>query len=115
MFREAKRRCYIVSSTSKKPLGRAADLADDEAGWEALDEIEDIVGGRVGGSKDNARSNLKPWPKGIEPTLEELPKWGRLTAVLTEIEEEIRRQESQGGWDSMYLSYPLFFTLMEVP
>jgi DNA excision repair protein ERCC-4 len=115
MFREAKRRCYIVSSTSKKPLGKSADLADDEAGWEALDEIEGIVGGKVGGSKDNAPSNPKSWPKGIEPTLEELPKWGQLTAVLTEIEEEIRRQESQGGWDSTYLSCPLFPKLMEVP
>lgn len=103
MCREAKRRCYLVSSTFKKPLGRSDDLADDEAGWEALDEIEGIVGGRVEGSNNYTRNNPRPWPKGIEPTLEELPKWGQLTAVLTEIEEEILRQESQGGWDSMCL------------
>lgn len=81
----------------------AADLADDADAWDALDEIEDIVGGRVGGN--NPAEQKKSWPKGIEPVLEELPKWSRLSAVLTEIEEEIRRQEL-GGWDSK----PLWFS-----
>lgn len=71
---------------------------DDVDAWDALDEIEDIVGGRVAGN--NPTDPKKNWPKGIDPTLEELPKWSRLAAVLTEIEEEIRRQELQGGWDS---------------
>jgi DNA excision repair protein ERCC-4 len=101
IFREAKRRCYTVSSTSRKPLaGQVDDFADDEEAWEALDDIEEIVGGRIANSRSGTQ---KKWPKGIEPTLEELPKWSRLTTVLTEIEEEIRRQESQGGWDSELL------------
>jgi DNA excision repair protein ERCC-4 len=100
IFRVAKRRCYTVSSVTGRPsVGRVEDLADDPDAWDVLDEIEDVVGGRVASGKNNGKDNKK-WPEGLEPTLEELPKWSRLTAVLMEIEEEIRRQDSQGGWDS---------------
>lgn len=79
--------------TTTKQLQNASSDGDEEA-WEALDEIEGIIGGRIAGqgNKDSV------WPKGLEPTLEEQPKWGRLVDILNEIEEEIRSQQISGGW-----------------
>ena len=91
IFREGKRRCY--SLTTAKQLQNAPSDEDEEA-WEALDEIEGIIGGRITGQA-NKRSM---WPKGLEPTLEEQPKWARLVDILNEIEEEIRSQQISGGW-----------------
>ena len=43
------------------------------------------------------KAKRKPWvPDGMEPVLEELPKWSLLADVLQEIEEEMLRQESLG-------------------
>lgn len=91
IFREGKRRCYTLAST--RQLQNAPQDEDEEA-WEALDEIEGIIGGRITG-----QGNKQPvWPKGLEPTLEEQPKWARLVDILNEIEEEIRSQQTSGGW-----------------
>jgi DNA excision repair protein ERCC-4 len=91
IFREGKRRCYSLTS-SKEPLNTQTD--EDEEAWEALDEIQGIVGGRIA-----RESNRQPvWPKGLEPTLEEQPKWARLVDILNEIEEEIRSLQISGSW-----------------
>lgn len=90
IFREGKRRCY--SLTTKEFSNTQLDV--DEEAWEALDEIQGIVGGRIArqGNKQSA------WPKGLEPTLEEQPKWARLVDILDEIEEEIRSQQISSSW-----------------
>jgi DNA excision repair protein ERCC-4 len=91
IFREGKRRCYSLTTTNQH-LDAQPD--EDEEAWEALDEIQGIVGGRIisKGKKQSA------WPKGLEPTLEEQPKWARLVDILNEIEEEIRSQQISGSW-----------------
>ena len=90
-FREGKKRCYSLNAT-KEPSH--SHLDEDEEAWEALDEIQGIVGGRIAhqGNKQSA------WPKGLEPTLEEQPKWARLVDILDEIEEEIRSQQISNSW-----------------
>jgi DNA excision repair protein ERCC-4 len=90
IFREGKRRCYSLTTT-KQFLNAQPD--EDEEAWEALDEIQGIVGGRIA-----YQGNKPVWPKGLEPTLEEQPKWARLVDVLNEIEEEIRSQQISGSW-----------------
>ena len=91
IFREGKRRCYSLAKT--EPLLNAR-LDEDEEAWEALDEIQGILGGSISrqGNKQSA------WPQGLEPTLEEQPKWARLVDILDEIEEEIRSQQISGSW-----------------
>ncbi|KAJ8703445.1 DNA repair protein RAD16 [Pleurotus ostreatus] len=93
IFQAAKRRCYTMSS-STKAAERAQMVSDvDEEGWDALDEIHGIVGKSSGQSASKAD---KPFwvPQGMEPVLEELPKWTLLADILKEIEGEIIRQES---------------------
>ncbi|KAG8220668.1 hypothetical protein J3R82DRAFT_2951 [Butyriboletus roseoflavus] len=92
IFQTAKRRCYTLSRTNAdRPLG-VMDPVDDEDAWDALDDIE----GR--GKRPSARLQ-KPWiPDGMDPVLEELPKWDLLADVLHEIEEEIMRQESVSSY-----------------
>ena len=91
IFREGKRRCYSLNTT--KQLQNTPSDEDEEA-WEALDEIEGIIGGRI----DGQGKKQSVWPKGLQPTLEEQPKWARLIDILNEIEEEIRFQQISGGW-----------------
>ena len=90
IFGAAERRCYTISSTSKRVVPRVIDLVDDEDAWDALNEAEGRVGGQ-GKEKDH-----KPtWvPDGMDPVLEELPKWNLLSDVILEIEEEIIRQQT---------------------
>jgi DNA excision repair protein ERCC-4 len=82
-----------------KPIGkekrpqRLPDDPDDEAAWEALDEVE---GAETSVPKKNSRQ--KWLPEGMDPVLEELPKWGLLGEVLKEIEEEILRQENSSNF-----------------
>lgn len=84
IFQTAKRRCYTLSKKLADQPSNVDDLLDDDA-WDALDEME----GRV------KRTVPKAWiPEGMDPVLEELPKWELLSDVLQEIEEEILRQES---------------------
>lgn len=103
IFSSAKRRCYTLdqitsSSANASPQPRVEDELDDEEGWNALDEMEF---GRlnqtdnVRGAKGKGKAKRPRWlPKGMEPVLEELPKWNLLADVLKEIEDEIMRQES---------------------
>ncbi|KAL1747983.1 hypothetical protein HDZ31DRAFT_79987 [Schizophyllum fasciatum] len=81
----AKRRCFIMNSTRKEPV-----LEDvDEDGWAALDEINGTTG------QSQVTSDRPRWlPSGVEPILEELPKWNLLADVLHEIEEELLRIET---------------------
>ncbi|KAL1679123.1 hypothetical protein EV122DRAFT_263999 [Schizophyllum commune] len=82
----AKRRCYIMTSTRKEPV-----LDDmDEEGWAALDEVN----GTVGQSQEAGNSRPRWLPSGVEPVLEELPKWNLLADVIQEIEEELIRMET---------------------
>ena len=99
IFREGKRRCYSLNTT--KQLQNAPPDEDEEA-WEALDDIEGIVGGRIAGQEKTQPA----WPKGLEPTLEEQPKWARLVDILNEIEEEIRSQQISGSWASEAFHLP---------
>lgn len=94
IFQSAKRRCYIVSSPSKKSPATTIDLTEDDDAWAALDEAE---GWSTTTNKDG--DNAKPdWlPEGLEPILEELPKWNLLSEILIEAESEIIRQESLKG------------------
>lgn len=107
IFRTAKRRCYISSPKTLKKQARKEpelDPVDDEDAWAAWDEAEagfDINTGKQSMVKDSqpqakARpKKRKMWiPEGMEPVLEELPKWGLLAQVLKEIEEEIIRAQS---------------------
>lgn len=94
IFQVAKRRCYTLSR--KAPLAPATelDLADDEDAWAALDEVEF---GNEGGHSGTTDGSKKKWlPKGMDPVLEELPKWETLAEVLQEIEEEMMRFEGIG-------------------
>ena len=90
IFGAAERRCYTISSTSKRVVPRVIDLVDDEDAWDALNEAE----GRVGG-KGKEKDHKPTWvPDGMDPVLEELPKWNLLSEVILEIEEEIIRQQT---------------------
>ena len=93
VFQSAKRRCYLnTAPNANKSAREVADLADDEDEWAALDEAEGIT--VAGSSKDPPKK--KSWlPKGMDPVLEELPKWALLADVLQEIEEEMIRLESK--------------------
>jgi DNA excision repair protein ERCC-4 len=86
LFTCAKRRCYTLS----RPGADAAPAVDEE-GWAALAEHE----GRTP-APEPARPGKRPkWlPQGMEPTLEEPPKWSLLADVLKEIEEEMLRQDA---------------------
>ncbi|KAG5719298.1 DNA repair protein rad16 [Termitomyces sp. T112] len=92
IFQVAKRRCYIVSAVSKVQVPQEVDTADDDDAWAVLDEIE---GACPAIQNSRSKDGRPPWiPRGMEPTLEELPKWNLLAEVLQEAEEELLRQES---------------------
>jgi len=83
IFQTAKRRCYTLSKKLADQPSNVDNLLDDQDAWDALDEVE----GRT--------KRPKAWiPDGMDPVLEELPKWELLSDVLQEIEEETLRQES---------------------
>lgn len=88
IFQTAKRRCYTLSRTNADRPSKAIDPVDDEDAWDALDDMD----GR--GKRPLARPPKKWVPDGMDPVLEELPKWDLLADILHEIEEEIMRQES---------------------
>ena len=79
---------------------------DDEDAWAVLDEIEGRTGDANTSSTKTTTSSAgqsterpyakKKWiPEGMDPVLEELPKWKYVADVLQEIEEEMIRRESQ--------------------
>lgn len=100
IFQTARRRCYTLSRTNADRPSAVINLVDDEDAWDALDDIE----GR--GIRPLAKPS-KPWiPDGMDPVLEELPKWDLLADVLHEIEEEIVRQESLSSCKPSFMSEP---------
>ena len=87
IFQYSKRRCYLVTQKTKPvTVPRPADENDDE--WEAIREIE-------GGRGSRGRRKKPEWPDGMQPVLEELPKWSLVSAALQEIEEEMMRRETK--------------------
>ncbi|KAJ6562354.1 hypothetical protein B0H19DRAFT_1144218 [Mycena capillaripes] len=85
IFEVAKRRCYTISSTAKLSGGLPPQTPDDDNDeWNTMDEIA----GQVGEKRPR-------WlPEGLEPVLEELPKWSLLAEILEEAEGEILKMES---------------------
>jgi DNA excision repair protein ERCC-4 len=91
------------SNPTPKPVVIDIDN-DDEDAWDAVDEIEGQIGVKTAGTSKRMR---KDWiPDGMEPVLEELPKWSLLADVLQEIEEEMMRQESLGRPPSSRECFP---------
>ncbi|KAF7301049.1 ERCC4 domain-containing protein [Mycena indigotica] len=84
IFDGARRRCYLGNFKPKPPPAQN----DDDDGWAALDELDGI--------EVQAKADVRPqWlPYGLEPVLEELPKWGLLAEALQEIEGDILRIET---------------------
>ncbi|KAF7331499.1 ERCC4 domain-containing protein [Mycena kentingensis (nom. inval.)] len=82
IFDGARRRCYLGTF---KPKPREQQEEDDA--WAILDEAD---------NNTTKPTDTRPqWlPHGLEPVLEELPKWGLLADILHEIEEEILRIET---------------------
>lgn len=93
IFQSAQRRCFTISSASKKPP--VIDLTEDDDAWAALDEAEGIIHVDKGKRKETDLTPTPSWlPDGLEPVLEELPKWQLLSDILREAEGEIIHQES---------------------
>jgi DNA excision repair protein ERCC-4 len=105
IFETARRRCYTVSSTSAKSVAPVIDLVDDEDAWDALNEAEGIQVDKKGKGKEKEDGRPHWLPAGLDPVLEELPKWDLLTQVLDEIEEEIVKTETmrKSGRTSSYI------------
>ena len=71
------------------------DVDDDDA-WSALNEVE--VGSETAvdpaSTPKGSRAKQRKWlPDGMNPVLEELPKWSLLVDVLQEVEEELIRMD----------------------
>ncbi|KAJ7274649.1 hypothetical protein C8J57DRAFT_1312429 [Mycena rebaudengoi] len=81
IFEVAKRRCY---TTSGPLVPQAVDADDDDEEWAVMDEITGEVG----------EKRPKWLPHGLDPVLEELPKWALLAEVLQEAESDIMAMES---------------------
>ncbi|CAA7266441.1 unnamed protein product [Cyclocybe aegerita] len=93
IFEAAKRRCYLITSTSKAPKP-VIDLTEDEDAWAALDEAEGLTKIPDQGKRKEKDGRPSWLPDGLEPILEELPKWNLLSEILLEAEGEMIRQES---------------------
>ncbi|KAF8338666.1 hypothetical protein F5887DRAFT_1284710 [Amanita rubescens] len=89
IFRSAERRCYLKTAPQKSGTS-VIDFSNDDDAWEVLDEIE---GRTTDKNKSNQETRPKWLPDGMEPVLEELPKWDLLSEILLEIEGEIIRQQ----------------------
>ncbi|KAF7366272.1 ERCC4 domain-containing protein [Mycena sanguinolenta] len=89
IFEAAKRRCYTISSTAKLKGGLPPQNPDDnDDDWNILDEVTGEVG-------DPTKKRPRWLPEGLDPVLEELPKWSLLADILDEAEGEILKMESQ--------------------
>ena len=89
IFSSAERRCYLKTAP-QKGVPPVIDFSNDDDAWEVLDEIE---GRTTDKDKDKQETRPKWLPDGMEPVLEELPKWDLLSEILLEIEGEIIRQQ----------------------
>lgn len=93
IFRVAKRRCYTLNK--KATNAPAVPEIDEEPGWEVMDELEGFVRTKPTTSGQPAEKRKKWLPEGMDPVLEELPKWSLVADALQEIEEEMIRRSSQ--------------------
>ncbi|KAI0077545.1 hypothetical protein K474DRAFT_1707288 [Panus rudis PR-1116 ss-1] len=92
IFKYAKERCYIMRKVNKSPPA-IIDVDEDEDALEAMYELEGLRPDKPPQKKEPKRPS---WlPQGMEPVLEELPKWSLVAAALQEIEEEMVRRSSQ--------------------
>ncbi|KAI5452177.1 DNA repair protein RAD16 [Naganishia albida] len=83
LFQSAKKRAYITISKDK-PWPTSAPTDDNEEDWAALRDAESDHNGYP-----IIQKKKQKWPAGVQPVLEELPKWKLLGDVLEEIETEI--------------------------
>ena len=84
----------------------------DTDAWEASDKVEGITNSVAGkGKGKEGDSRLKWLPDGVDPVLEELPKWHLLSEILIEAEGEIIRQENlkKPALPGMFATCVLFF------
>lgn len=95
IFQTAQRRCYTITSASKKVAPPVIDLTEDDDAWAALNEVEGIFISTSDKGKQKETTSRPSWlPEGLDPVLEELPKWNLLSEILLEIEGEMIRQDS---------------------
>jgi len=73
------------------PANATTSQDGDEAEWAAVRDAEERanVESSDGTGGQRFSSTAGKWPQGVEPVLEELPKWGLLGQVLEEIESHI--------------------------
>lgn len=81
-----------MSAPTKKNVPEEED--PEQADWDVLDEIEGRV--KIVKPTDGQRRKRPRWlPDGMDPVLEELPKWSLVGEALHEIEGEIIRRSTQ--------------------
>lgn len=88
MFAAARGRCYIQNGSRSKEVQPPIDSEQTSAdAWEALDEMEGRTPFPRATQQPLEAEGWKPWmPRGMQPVLEELPKWKVLLGILDEIE-----------------------------
>lgn len=85
LFQSAKKRAYTIAIKDKSRNSSTPGVTEEnEEDWEALREAERDTDGYPITHKKQSK-----WPEGVQPVLEELPKWKLLGEVLEEIETEI--------------------------
>ncbi|CED82579.1 Structure-specific endonuclease ERCC1-XPF, catalytic component XPF/ERCC4 [Phaffia rhodozyma] len=101
LFHVAKRRAYIPAPPKKKRApsailaGGQREADEFQDAEEALRDIErQEREDREAAEQTGGEGGV--WPPGVQPILEELPKWGLLAGVLEEIEEEIAALKTTG-------------------
>lgn len=92
IFQYAKRRCYVTTKVREHEA--EAINVDDEDAWEALLEAEGSLS-KVTPSMAQSKTQPAWLPRGLEPVLEELPKWSLVSGALHEIEEEMIHREAK--------------------
>lgn len=109
LFHTAKRRAYIPAPKKKRNRPAGANGVDSQASQddEEEDDGEEEALREVERGEDlRTAAGNSPWPPGVVPVLEELPKWGLLASVLDEIEESITVQNEVDLSESACLSSP---------
>jgi DNA excision repair protein ERCC-4 len=96
LFHVAKRRAYLPPPSKSKKSAMQQANADAQAAVDGSeDDLEALREVEMADARASASGSSR-WPPGVEPVLEELPKWGLLAGVLEEIEEEIESLDRQG-------------------
>ena len=89
IFTQARRRVYIQHRVLRnEPISR--EDAELEEAWNVLDEIEGRTPALSSLTPNDYKEaeGWKEWmPSGMEPVLEDLPKWKVLSDILDEIEQ----------------------------